>query len=440
MDETRGKHEALETSSPTLPRFTRRGLLKAGVAAAAAAIVPSGLAAARVSGQSVSGTKSDSSKSPAKNPRWYGFNLLEYFSTDPDWMKYFPYKNDGMFLEDDFRWMRDWGFNWVRLPMDYRFWTAPDLFTIDEKRIEPIDRAVRLGGKYGIHVNVCLHRAPGLCILDTMDEKLTGIAVTKEKTNVFSDAHTFDAFVHQWTFFADRYRGISSQKLSFNLVNEPIALPTEAELAEITKRGPVKTTDLFNPAFLQRHAKDYTRLAKASAEAIRAQDAQRLVVSDGYPGAGLPIPDLVGSGMTQSCHTYNPIQLTHHNCEWVRGVLSGSEPMPSWPLKDDQGKIICDRAALETNFNPWGKLSGEGVPIHFGEMGCYKHTPPGVVLAWLNDTLDVLGELNSGWALWNFRGPFGVLDTERAGTKFEDWQGHKLDRPLLTLLQKKIKA
>src|SRR6202041_2300567 len=28
----------------------------------------------------------------------------------------------------------------------------------------------------------------------------------------------------------------------------------------------------------------------------------------------------------------------------------------------------------------------------------------------------------SGWALWNFRGPFGVLDTQRAGTKFEDWR------------------
>jgi hypothetical protein len=49
------------------------------------------------------------SSGPVKNPAWYGFNLLEYFSTDPDWMKYFPYKNDGMFQEDDFRWIRDWG-------------------------------------------------------------------------------------------------------------------------------------------------------------------------------------------------------------------------------------------------------------------------------------------------------------------------------------------
>jgi len=442
MEKTREDHEGRETSISGRRRFTRRSLLKAGAAVASAAILPSGLVAAALRGQSVSGTKSDSpkSKSPAMNPRWYGFNLLEYFSTDADWMKYFPYKNDGMFQEDDFRWIRDWGFNWVRLPMDYRFWTGPDLFTIDEKRIEPIDRAIRLGEKYGIHVNVCLHRAPGLCILDTMNEKLTGIAVTKERTNVFSDPHTFDAFVRQWTFFADRYKGISSQKLSFNLVNEPVALPSESELAEMEKHGPVKTTDLFSAEFLQRHAKDYTRLAKASADAIRAHDPQRLVVTDGYPGGGSPIPDLFGTGMMQSCHTYNPIQVTHHNCEWVRGILNGSEPIPTWPLKDEKEKVIYDRQTLERNCHPWAGLSVEGVPIHFGEMGCYKHTPPDVVLAWFSDTLDVLGELNSGWALWNFRGPFGVLDTERQGTKFEDWQGHKLDRPLLTLLQKKMKA
>jgi hypothetical protein len=77
-------------------------------------------------------------KSPAKNPKWYGFSLLEYFSTDPDWMKYFPYKNDGMFQEGDFRWIRDWGFNWVRLPRDYRFWTdSQDLLKIREDKVAP---------------------------------------------------------------------------------------------------------------------------------------------------------------------------------------------------------------------------------------------------------------------------------------------------------------
>jgi endoglucanase len=86
-----------------------------------------------------------------------------------------------------------------------------------------------------------------------------------------------------------------------------------------------------------------------------------------------------------------------------------------------------------------GRTRGARVPIHFGEMGCYKHTPPEVVLTWFDDTLSVLGDLRSGWALWNFRGPFGVLDTQRARTKFEDWHGHQLDRPFLALPQKKMK-
>ncbi|HJS98157.1 MAG TPA: cellulase family glycosylhydrolase [Terriglobales bacterium] len=432
----------LEANTPASPRLTRRRLLKSAAALAAATLVPSSLTRLATAIQAPGPTKPDFSKSNPflKNPRWYGFNLLEYFSTDADWMKYFPYKNDGMFLEDDFRWIRDWGFNWVRLPMDYRFWTSSDLFTITEKKVEPIDRAIRLGEKFGVHVNLCLHRAPGLCILDTMDEKLTGIHVTKEKTDVFTDLHTFDAFVHQWTYFADRYKGISSKHLSFNLVNEPIVLPNAAELAEMRRHGPVTAADLFSPERMRRHEKDYVRLAKASHEAIHQHDPQRLVISDGYAGGGWAVPELAGTGMLQSCHTYTPMQLTHHKCEWARGMLSGSEAAPTWPLKDEKGKVVCDRQTLTNLFTPWGTLSAKGVPIHFGEMGCYKHTPPEVVLAWFRDTLDVIGALNSGWALWNFRGPFGVLDTERPGTKFEEWRGHKLDRPLLTLLQQKIET
>jgi endoglucanase len=406
------KRSQLEAKTPGSPRLSRRRLLKSVAALAGAALLPPSLTRLATALQSPAATMADSSKpnTSVKNPLWYGFNLLEYFSTDADWMKYFPYKNDGIFREDDFRWIRDWGFNWVRLPMDYRFWTSPDLFTIREKKVEPIDRAIRLGEKFGIHVNLCLHRAPA----------------------------TFDAFIHQWTYFADRYKGISSKHLSFNLVNEPVVLPNAAELAEMRRHGPIKAADLFNPERMKRHEKDYVRLAKASYEVIHQHDPQRLVVSDGYAGGGWAVPDLIGTGMMQSCHTYTPMQLTHHKCEWARGILSGSEPAPTWPLKDEKGKVICDRQTLTNVFAPWGTLSARGVPIHFGEMGCYKYTPPEVVQAWFRETLDVIGALNSGWALWNFRGPFGVLDTERPGTKFEEWRGHKLDRPLLTLLRQKI--
>ena len=373
----------------------------------------------------------------ARNPKWYGFNLLEYFSTDPDWMKYFPYKDDGMFLEDDFRWIRDWGFNWVRLPMDYRFWTDPhDFFKIREEKVVPIDRAIHLGEKYGIHVNVCLHRAPGYCILDGLDEALTGIHITREKTSLFTDDKTREAFAYQWSFFAQRYKGISSQRVSFNLVNEPYDLHTDSQVANQAGKTP---QDARREAS-ERFAQQYVEAARAAIEAIRKQDPERLVLTDGLGAGNTTIPSLIDTGILQSCHTYRPVQLTHYQCEWARGMLTGSEPLPTWPLKDISGKVICDRATLSHQFQPWGELAAQGIPIHFGEMGCYKHTPPQVVLAWFTDTLNLLGELHTGWALWNFRGPFGVLDTQRPGTTYEAWHGHQLDRRLLSLLQQQMKS
>jgi endoglucanase len=353
------------------------------------------------------------------NPRWYGFNLLEYFSTDTDWMKYFPYKNDGQFKEDDFRWIRDWGFNWVRLPMDYRFWTDPnDLLKIQDEHVAPIDRAIRLGQKHKVHVNISLHRAPGECILDYMDEKVTGIHISKEKTSVYQDRATLEAFVHQWAFFAQRYKGISSEQLSFNLVNEPIEFgATSAESGE----------------------QDYVRVARAAITAIRAEDPSRIIITDGYDvGRGL-IPELFDTKIIQSCHDYFPVQLTHYHNPWAR-PRGDNIPLPTWPLKDASGAVVVDKQTLEKQFAPWGELAKQGIPLHFGEMGCDKNTPPDVVNAWFSDSLDVINGLHAGWALWNFRGPFGILDTGRDGTDFKKWHGHQLDYKLLRVLQSKMSS
>ena len=384
----------------------RRTVLKgiAGVAAMASHPTSPGSCAAAESAKTL-------------NPRWYGFNLLEYFSTDPDWMQHFPYENNGMFQEDDFRWVRDWGFNWVRLPMDYRFWTdANDLQKIDERKVEPIDRAVRLGEKYGVHVNISLHRAPGECILDGMDQKLVGIHIVEEQASVYRDQRMLDSFVYQWQFFARRYKGIPSTRVSFNLVNEPDDKGARDEATGM---------------------KNYARVARAAIEAIRSIDPQRLIVSDGYPGGRAPVRELFDTRVVQSPHDYGPFQLTHYHVPWAR-PMSDQVPPPTWPLKDRDGKIIASRAIKEGWFRPLKELAGLGIPIHFGEMGCGKHTPPDLVYAWFNDTLDLMRELKVGWALWNLRGQFGIVDTGRPGTDFKDFHGHKLDYQLLDLLKSKM--
>jgi endoglucanase len=45
-----------------------------------------------------------------------------------------------------------------------------------------------------------------------------------------------------------------------------------------------------------------------------------------------------------------------------------------------------------------------------------------------------MDEAGIGWALWNFRGSFGILDSGRSDAPYENFQGHQLDRRMLDLL------
>jgi hypothetical protein len=76
----------------------RRRFLRGGVAAAALPAIGAGA--------------SWNSATPQRAlPRWRGFNLLDLFQA---------FSNERpRTLEDEFRWIRDWGFNFIRVPMDY---------------------------------------------------------------------------------------------------------------------------------------------------------------------------------------------------------------------------------------------------------------------------------------------------------------------------------
>jgi len=70
-------------------------------------------------------------------PRWKGFNLLDYFSPSrPENM------NANRSTEEDFKWMADWGFNFVRLPMAY-----PRYLSFDRSRDITVDEAYKTDPK-----------------------------------------------------------------------------------------------------------------------------------------------------------------------------------------------------------------------------------------------------------------------------------------------------
>ena len=93
------------------------------------------------------------SAAPAgKKKLWKGFNLLNKFNPD--------YQTP--FAESDFEIMAEWGFNFARIPLSYWCWSSEDdWYRADEKCLKEIDRAVELGRRYGIHINLNFHRVPG---------------------------------------------------------------------------------------------------------------------------------------------------------------------------------------------------------------------------------------------------------------------------------------
>jgi endoglucanase len=117
--------------------------------------------------------------------------------------------------------------------------------------------------------------------------------------------------------------------------------------------------------------------------------------------------------------------------------VKGSDrwPTPTWPL-EEKGKPRMDKEKLrEQRIEPWKALEKESVGVHVGEWGAHNQTPHDVVLAWMRDNLDLWKRAGWGWALWNLRRSFGVLDSDRRDVAYEDFQGHKLDRKMLDLLR-----
>ncbi|MGC9327630.1 MAG: glycoside hydrolase family 5 protein, partial [Candidatus Hinthialibacter sp.] len=133
---------------------------------------------------------------------------------------------------------------------------------------------------------------------------------------------------------------------------------------------------------------------------------------------------------------YDPMRISHYKASWVNGE---DWPEPTWPMK--QGDELIDKEWLRRNkIQPFQELEAKGCGVHAGEWGCYNKTPHAIALAWMRDWLSLWREAGWGWAMWNFRGSFGILDSGRSDIAYEDFKGHQLDRKMLEMLLEDLQA
>lgn len=362
--------------------MTRREFLRLGAGAASASIVT------RLPLESLAADSAlSASPTAAHLPRWRGFNLLEKF------VKREP--ANPAFREEDFAWIAELGFDFVRLPMSYLCWTeADDGRKLREAELKHIDQAVEFGRQYRIHVNLNFHRAPGYCVNPPA-----------EPLDLWSDEKALEACAFHWSHFAKRYKGLSNARVSFDLLNEPADLPEES----------------------------YIRVVKRLVEAIRSEDPDRLVIADGLRWGNKPVIGLADLHIAQSTRGYQPSRISHYKASWMTG--SDQWPAPTWPLTIREGDVWDKERLRDAQIKPWKELEAKGVGVHVGEWGAYQFTPHQVALAWMQDYLELWKEAGWGWAMWNFRGTFGILNSRREDVAYETWRGQKLDRRMLELIQ-----
>ena len=475
---------------------------------------------------------------------WHGFNLLGKFTLE--------WSNHG-YVESDFEMISEFGFNFVRLPIDYRTFTKEgDWYAYEDAGLAHIDDAVAWGQKYGIHVSINLHRAPGYCV-NPPGSPLPA----NQDVSLWNNKDAQAAFAEHWRMFAERYKDIPKDALSFNLVNEPANVTGET----------------------------YVNAVLPAIQAIREISPDRIIISDGVEWGNARVDEILEYGVVLSPHFYNPFQLTHYKAEWADG--SDTWPEPTWPpqlvpnyfygtyknpldtpleisgdfaagteitirvhqvstyadfrieadngivykhifepgpgegewsevvyaeewdvyqniydcdysitidketkkismrvaqgdwmtfttleIKQPSGStlpdiivqpgitdwgipqasyrvdkngtlVVCkapegfeDKFKMNGFLEKWIDLKRDGTPVHVGEWGVYNKTPHDVTLRFMENRLKAMQAAGLGWALWNFRGSFGILDSGREDVDYEDFRGYKLDRQMLDLLLK----
>jgi aryl-phospho-beta-D-glucosidase BglC (GH1 family) len=470
---------------------------------------------------------------------WFGFNLLGKFTVE--------WSNDG-YPEADFQMMSDLGFNFVRLPIDYRTYTVPgDWTSYDTEGLTDIDDAVAWGQEYGIHVSINLHRAPGYCVNPPGDP-----LPPDQNVSLWNNTAAQQAFASHWRMFAERYQNVPREALSFNLVNEPADVDGDT----------------------------YVNAVLPAIQAIREVSPDRIIISDAVEWGNARVDEILDYGVVMSPHFYNPFQITHYKAEWVDG--SDSWPEPLWPPQlvstyfygsykspwntpleiqgdfpagtevsllvnqvstsadfrvaadgktvythqfspgpgtgewetviyaaewniyqniynreyaftlnedtrqlsmkvytgdwmtfsrlrivapqssglpaievqpgisdwgvpqasyfvDENGSLLVlqapagfeDQFIMNGFLGQWIDLKKSGTPVHVGEWGVYNQTPHDVTLGFIENRLMAMKSAGLGWALWNFRGSFGILDSGRSDVDYENYRGHQLDRQML---------
>ena len=86
----------------------------------------------------------------------------------------------------------------------------------------------------------------------------------------------------------------------------------------------------------------------------------------------------------------------------------------------EQANVPCGVEAMEREIEaPLRRARQTGSRLYCGEFGVHLPAPPEVRKAWISDAVRTFESHGIGWALWDWKGVFGVVDRDGRSTGLE---------------------
>jgi endoglucanase len=214
-----------------------------------------------------------------------------------------------------------------------------------------------------------------------------------------------ERFVACWRDLSTRLHARPLEDVAYELMNEPVA--DDPEL--------------------------WSRLVERVMKQIRATEPARVIVVgsnrwqsvETFGDLRVPGGD---ANILLSFHFYTPMALTHHGASWTKvGEYKGPVRYPG-PTVDEENLIGLapdlaqalrgdtrpfDRDEMERRVEgPLALATKIGLRLYCGEWGCLPSAPRTDRLRWYADLRAVLERHGIGWATWDYKGGFGIVDKD----------------------------
>lgn len=282
----------------------------------------------------------------------------------------------------DFKLIKEWGFDHVRLPLDWF-----NAFTEDIQPINSIlDRyakAITEISSEGLDIIIDLHRCPG----HDFEAALHG------EQSFFSSPQQRRDCLKIWAILAERFGGLPG--IILELLNEPVA--PDADTWNTVKEELAREIRQFAPK---------ATLLVGSNKWNHVNEFERLT----------PIED---DHVIYSFHYYLPIIFTHQKAPWTPGKAF----LQSYTYPGNY-QVAPEQSTLPIETGLWNKERMHDTMKHVfhfrehyhvnvacNEWGVYKAGPDRQSqLNWIKDCLELFVENQVGWTYWNYKNlDFGII-------------------------------